>query len=219
MSDNNAIHCDFSAIMSIGTAPTVTQAVSLLQFTMFSDGPEYGFLEELVVPEKTAYSITYYNKFGMPYMPQQVVIIDGQLSAQKVPAGYSTLQVRADIMTPFPGNIKSDSYLNSVPPVYNPRLSVVGNIMDHHTDSGGHHIDTLASSSAPTSSAPTATAPPAAPSAELSSAALGKQLTENPPSDDKHKKKKKRSSAIFAPKNDHPSSLDWPSQLLNNNNV
>lgn len=100
MSDNNATHCDFGAIMSIGTAPAVTQAVSLLQFTMFSDGPEYGFLGELVVPEETSYSVTYYNEFGMPYMPQQVVMVDGQLTAQEVPAGYPTLQVRADIMTP-----------------------------------------------------------------------------------------------------------------------
>lgn len=79
--------------------------------------------------------------------------------------------------------------------------------------------DTLASSSAPTSSAPTAPAPSAAPSAEPSSAALGKRPAENPPSDGKHKKKKKRSSAIFTPKDDRASSPDWPSQLLDDNDV
>ncbi|KAB8213187.1 hypothetical protein BDV33DRAFT_185241 [Aspergillus novoparasiticus] len=80
-------------------------------------------------------------------------------------------------------------------------------------------VDTLASSSAPTSSAPTAPAPPSASSAEPSSAALGKRPAENPPSDGKHKKKKKRSSAIFTPKDGRASSPDWPSQLLDDNDV
>ncbi|KAB8226809.1 uncharacterized protein BDW43DRAFT_317452 [Aspergillus alliaceus] len=140
MSDTNATHCDFAAIMSIDKAPAVTQAVSLLQFTMFSDGPEYTFLGDLVIPEEMSYTVTYYNEFGLPYVPQQVVIVDGQLSAQENAAGFPTLQVRADIMAPFPGSVESDTYLDTLPPAYNPRLSVVGMVVGHHTDSAGQRM-------------------------------------------------------------------------------
>ncbi|KAB8227110.1 uncharacterized protein BDW43DRAFT_317152 [Aspergillus alliaceus] len=68
---------------------------------MFSDGPEYTFLRDLVIPEEMPYMVTYYNKFRLPYVPQQVVIVNGQLSAQENAARFPTLQVCTDIIALF----------------------------------------------------------------------------------------------------------------------
>lgn len=48
-------------------------------------------LGDLVVPEKILYLIIYYNKFRIPYIPQQIIIVDGQLNAQKTPKEYPAL--------------------------------------------------------------------------------------------------------------------------------
>ncbi|GMG27552.1 unnamed protein product [Aspergillus oryzae var. brunneus] len=93
--------------------------------------------------------------------------------------------------------------------VFNPILTYYTNV----------DLDTLALSLTPTSSTPAPPSATPASSAEQSSIALGKRPAKNPPSDSKHKKKKKRSSAIFAPKDDRPSSPDWPSQLQEDNNL
>src|SRR5699024_9933974 len=93
-------HCEFSALMSIAEAPANTAVHDLLQMTAFADGPAYPHLQDLIVPEETAFSLSYYNESTQSFAVDHAVMLDGILAVENKQNAAPILHVRADWATP-----------------------------------------------------------------------------------------------------------------------
>lgn len=93
-------HCEITSLMSIAEAPMSTAVHDLVHMRAFADGPVYPHLQSLIVPEETAFSLSYYNEFAQSFVVDHAVIVDGTLAVEDQPNAAPILHVRADWATP-----------------------------------------------------------------------------------------------------------------------
>ena len=95
-------HVDFTGMMTILEAPSVTAVRTVLRFRALCDGPAREDIPSLQFLGESEYFVTYYNKFAQFFEPNQAIMVNGTFAIEEtVDSEPPQRFLRADWIAPF----------------------------------------------------------------------------------------------------------------------